>query len=225
MKHFKIITHSLCVITFTVITLMSCDKYNYTNDLQKLGGRVEVLEDKELEIRNCCKTLYHIINAINGWDYITKVEKNPDGSYNITFKSGNTVTIRDGHQGVDVSLNLSVAKDPLDGKWYWTLNGVWIKDGNGNRMQAGATDGTNGKSLEEQGLDIPQVTIGIDGNWWISIDGGATWTPTGIAANGDKGKDSYEYTHLFESIEITPNGTIIFTMKNGTKYEVPIILD
>lgn len=44
MKSFRHITLSLALAVSACLGLMSCDKYNYTDQLQQLGSRVEYLE-------------------------------------------------------------------------------------------------------------------------------------------------------------------------------------
>ena len=122
---------------------------------------------------------------------------------------------KDGQNGTDgkdgITPVIGVAQD-TDGVYYWTLNGEWLLDDNGNKLpvsgkdgQNGANgsngqDGTDGKDGQdgENGTDgadgqdgkdgiTPQLKI-EDGYWYISYDNGATWTQLG-RATGEDGKD------------------------------------
>jgi uncharacterized protein (TIGR02145 family) len=87
--------------------------------------------------------------------------------------------------------------------YYWTLNGEWLLDDNGNKLPVSGKDGQNGTNGSngqdgEDGKDgadgqdgkdgiTPQLKI-EDGYWYISYDNGATWTQLG-KATGEDGKD------------------------------------
>jgi len=206
------------------LLLTSCDKYNYTDDLQGLGKRVEILEAMVLQANNDLEALNIIIATIQKNGYVTNIVEGEDGSYTITFNDGNVVTLRDGKDGEDgnSTLNISVTQDPSTGLWYWTKDGQWIVDGDGNRMQAGATDGKDGSNAS---VVIPQVRINpVTRYWEISTDGGNTWTSTYITAigkDGEKGRDD-----IFKSVIFSEDGKYVtFVMRNGSgSYTVPIIL-
>lgn len=136
----------------------ACDKYNYTDSLQGIGGRVEKLEALELKLNDQLEALNEIVAAIETAGYVTSVKSSPDGSYVITFNNGHTVTLRQGKDGQDgkdgeqQSLDISVGKDK-EGHYYWIVNGKPLTDEEGNRIQAGAIDGKDGRD----GVD------GVDG--------------------------------------------------------------
>ena len=134
-------------------TVISCDKYNYTDELQGLGKRVEILEEELFDINTDLSALQLIITSIEERGYITNVNQNGDGTYTITFNNGKTTTLRNGKEGTDgrdgqdgknIDFLISVGQDS-DGIWYWTLNGEWILDGNGNKMPVTGKDGQDGK--------------------------------------------------------------------------------
>ncbi|MBQ8948524.1 MAG: hypothetical protein IJ059_01880 [Prevotella sp.] len=191
----------------------SCNDYNYTEQLQNLGRRVEVLEETLSDYNADLSALQVIVNTLETQGYITHITNHNDGSYTLTFNTNETITIRDGKQGRDgqdgrdgqvLDFMISVAKD-ADGIWYWTMNGEWMLDAEGNKFPASATDGKDGRDGKD-GHDgqnnpdnpaiIPQVRINEDTRLWeISTDGGKTWQNTGVSAdgkdgiNGQNGKD------------------------------------
>ncbi|MBQ9650094.1 MAG: hypothetical protein IJV25_06690 [Prevotella sp.] len=207
----KSITVSLILLTSVMVT--SCNDYNYTEQLQNLGRRVEVLEETLSDYNADLSALQVIVNTLETQGYITHITNHNDGSYTLTFNTNETITIRDGKQGRDgqdgrdgqvLDFMISVAKD-ADGIWYWTMNGEWMLDAEGNKFPASATDGKDGRDGKD-GHDgqnnpdnpaiIPQVRINEDTRLWeISTDGGKTWQNTGVSAdgkdgiNGQNGKD------------------------------------
>ena len=230
----SIIRHSIHALlaALAVAAVSSCSKYNYVDPLQDMGSRVEVLEKSMTEHNNELKALSEILHAIEARGYVTNVTENADGTYTITFNNGTTYTLRHGHQGTDgreATLLISVAQDPDDGLWYWTLNGKWLLDGNGHRMQASANDGkdgNNGKSAAENGAVVPQVRINpTTRNWEISNDGGNTWSDTGIPADGKDGQDGKNGEDcIFISITVADDGkSITFTLRDGRTFTVPIV--
>jgi hypothetical protein len=223
------------LVLLTGVWLVSCDKD--ADDLQQIGSRVEALEKKVLEANNALETLGEIITVIQQQGYVTKVTQNADGTTAITFSTGKTFTLRSGHQGVDgrdgreATLTLSVAQDPNDGQWYWTLGGEWLLTADGQRMRAGAYDGRNGqdgKSASETGATVPQVRINVTTRHWeISTDDGNTWQDTGVLAdgkdgsNGANGQDGQD--DLFVNITIAADGkSITFILRDGRTFRVPI---
>ena len=205
----------------------SCDKYNYTEKLQGLGKRVEILEQMVLQTNKDIVSLNTLIATIESHGYVTKVEHNADGTYTIHFNNGDSITLRDGQDGADGSdghdatLDISVAQDPVTGRWYWTLNGQWLLDPDGNRMQAGATDGRDGRDGRNEAI-VPMVRINPDTRHWeYSNDGGLTWIDTGQPADGKDGKDGPD--DMFLEIKLSDDGkTVTFILANGKSYTVAV---
>lgn len=141
--------------------------------------------------------------------------------YTIIFTKSQPITIYHGEDGKD-GQNGTDGKDGVDGKdgstpiigvkqdtdniYYWTLNGEWLLDANGNKIKAQGTDGKDGQDGAdgENGKDGQDGTNGEDGAdgkdgitpqlkiendyWYISYDNGASWTQLG-KATGKDGKD------------------------------------
>ena len=100
----------------------------------------------------------------------------------------------DGRNGTDGSVPVVSARQDSVGCWYWTLNGEWLLDANGDRVKAVGTDGHDGKIAQDTtGASVgitPQLKI-EEGYWFLSLDGGATWTNIG-KATGDDGRDGFD---------------------------------
>jgi uncharacterized protein (TIGR02145 family) len=126
----------------------------------------------------------------------------------ITLSNHDPITIYHGKEGKDgqngangqngTSPIVGVAKY-TDGVYYWTLNGEWLLDDNGNKLPVSGKDGQNGANGKD-GQDGADGKDGItpllkieNGYWYISYDNGATWTESG-KATGDNGQDGQNGT-------------------------------
>ena len=216
------------LLALTAVVTTSCDTYNYTDDLQRLGKRVEILEEMTLKANNELTALSEIMAVIQANGYITSVIENEDGTTTISFNTGKTFTLRsgrignDGKDGEEYTMLISVAQD-TDGKWYWTSNGEWLLDVYGQKMPAGAVDGQNGLSASENSAIVPQVRINPDTrNWEISTDGGNTWSDTGVCADGKDGKDGLDgEDDIFKQILTSEDGTTLtFILRDGRTFTV-----
>ena len=226
---------SLLLLTLTICFFTACHKDIWA-ELENLDQRVTKLEELCKEMNTNIISIQTIVNVNQSGDYITGiVEIKKDGKvigYTITFGKHDPITIyhgqdgkdgqngadgKDGQDGANGSSStpvIGVAQD-TDGVYYWTLNGEWLLDDNGNKLPVSGTngkdgqngsngqDGTNGKDGQDgtdgkdgqDGTDgkdgvTPQLKI-EDGYWYISYNDGATWTQLGKATgeNGQDGKD------------------------------------
>lgn len=87
-----------------------------------------------------------------------------------------------------------------DGKLYWTVDGEFLTDENGNKIPVTGNDGKDGQNGEkgepgDKGQDgqngtngkdgiTPQLKI-EDGYWWVSYDEGDSWSKLGSATGSD----------------------------------------
>ncbi len=188
-------------------------------------GAFEQLKQMCNEMNANIVALQSIVNALQENDYITSVtplmENGAQIGYTITFAKSGSIVIYHGKDGADGKdgangtngSNGSAAEVPVigvkqytDGCYYWTLNGEWLLDDNGNKVRASAidgkdgADGTNGSNGQDgqngsngadgkDGADgiTPQLKI-EEGYWYVSYDNGSTWTKLG-KATGEDGKD------------------------------------
>ena len=220
---------SLLLLTLTVCFFTACHKDIWA-ELENLDQRVTKLEELCKEMNTNITSLQTIVSVLQSNDFITgivEIKKNGEViGYTITFGKHDPITIyhgqdgkdgadgKDGQDGQNGSANapvIGVAQD-TDGVYYWTLNGEWLLDDNGNKLPVSGKDGQNGTNGSngqdgtdgkdgqdgEDGKDgadgqngkdgiTPQLKI-EDGYWYISYDNGATWTQLG-KATGEDGKD------------------------------------
>ena len=254
----------LCFL-FAVSILSGCgDDY----DDSALTGRVDDLENRVTKLEELCKqmntnisSLQALVNALQDNDYITGVTPiTKDGEtigYTISFAQSASITIyhgedgkdgqdgKPGEDGNDGSTPIIGVKQDTDGVYYWTLNGDWLTDDSGNKIQAEGRDGTDGKPGEdgndgqdgkpgedgndgqdgkpgEDGKDgiTPQLKI-EDGYWYVSYNDGASWTQLG-KATGDKGEpgEPGQAGGIFKDVEETDD-SVIFTLNDDSTITIP----
>ena len=221
----------LLLLSVTLCVFSACHN-DIWDAIDGLDSRVTKLEELCKEMNTNITSLQTIVSVLQSNDFITGVvEIKKDGEvigYTITFGKHDPITIyhgqdgkdgadgKDGQDGQNGSANapvIGVAQD-TDGVYYWTLNGEWLLDDNGNKLPVSGKDGQNGTNGSngqngadgEDGKDgadgqdgkdgiTPQLKI-EEGYWYISYDNGATWTQLGKATgeNGQDGKDGADGT-------------------------------
>ncbi len=208
--------YSLLMLLSVVFT--ACHK-DILNDIDGLKGdvadlqtRVEALEAQCKQMNTNIGALQTIVNAMQQNDAVTSVVAITNASdttgYNITFVSGTNITIYNGTKGNDGTAPTVGVRQDTDGIYYWTLNGEFLKDAEGNPLPVTGTDGAAGVT--------PLLQIDDNGYWQISYDDGATWTTLG-QATGDTGETGKRF---FEKFEFTESSATI-TLADGTKLILP----
>ena len=202
----------LAILTIVAISFSGC-----VYDDTALVGRVDSLEDRVDALEKLCKevnanisAMQTIVNALQSNDYVTSVtaitENGEAIGYTITFAKSEPITIYHGKDG-DTPV-VGVQQDSY-GIYYWTLNGEWLLDANGNKIEVqGGAEGKNGIT--------PQLKIEND-YWYISYDNGSTWTILGKATgndgvNGTNGKNGDSF---FQSVTQDENN-VYLTLADGT---------
>lgn len=171
------------------------------------------------------EALRALIEAMEGGNYITKVEPIEENGvvvgYTISFAEGDPITIyhgKDGEDGKDgangtgggAAPQIGIKQD-TDGAYYWTLDGEWLLDDNGNKVKAVGVDGADGKDGED-GI-TPELKIEND-YWYISYDNGASWTELG-KAKGEDGQGGQGGSSLFKSVTQDDN-YVYFTLSDNS---------
>ena len=252
----------LLLLSVTLCLFSACHDKLW-DAIDGLDARVTKLEELCKEMNTNITSLQTIVDVLQSNDYITgivEIKKNGEViGYTITFGKHEPITIyhgedgkdgADGKDGQDGSANapvIGVAQD-ADGVYYWTLNGEWLLDDNGNKLPVSGKDGQNGTngSNGQDGADgkdgqdgtdgkdgadgqdgvTPQLKI-EDGYWYISYDNGATWTELGKATgedgkdgtDGEDGKDGQDGDSMFQSVTQDEN-YVYFTLADGTVIKI-----
>ena len=259
MKRLFYIVVSLCLL------VGGCQKYDDTelrNDINDLKERVETLETLCQNINNDITALKALVKAVETRDYITNVTPitGADGvitGYTISFANSDPITIRhgmdgdngqdgedgqDGSDGRDGTTPVIGVSQGEDGVYYWTLNGEWLLDDDGNKIKASGDENSDGADGAD-GVDgkdgkdgvTPQLKI-EDGMWYVSYDNGGSWHEVGPATGeqgpqgeqgetgpqGPQGAPGVGGDSMFTDVDYSSSADyVIFTLSNGTQIKIP----
>ena len=221
------------VLLFLGLALTGCyDDGAVWKQLIDLELRVKELERLCSQTNTNIEALQTIVSALQDKDYVTGVAPIKEGDkvlgYTITFSESGAVTIyhgKDGQNGNDGRVpSLGVKQD--GDEWYWTVDGQWLTDADGNKVRASAKDGQDGKPGVDgkPGNDVKPGNDGAagvtptlkieEGYWYVSYDGGKTWEPESLGQAGDRG-DS-----MFKKVSYDDNYVYI-TMADGQQLTLP----
>ena len=197
------------------------DDSDIRNELRDHEERIAQLETLCKQMNTNISALQTIVSTLQKNVYVTAVTPIKEGSdiigYTISFSNSESVTIYHGRDGVDgedgingTSPSIGVRQD-TDGIYYWTLDGEWLLDATGKKVQAvgcGGSDGAAGEdgSAGSDGEDgkTPQLKI-ENGYWYVSYDG-EKWTQLGKATG--------ESANLIGITQDEKN--VYFTLTDGT---------
>ena len=238
----------------------SCyDDSKLWDELQDHEARIESLETLCSQMNTNITALQTIVTALQSNDHVTAIAPIQEGDtvigYTITFSKAGSVTIyhgqdgkdgadgTDGQNGEDGRTPAIGVKKATDGLYYWTVDGEWLLDKDGNKVKAVGEDGQDGSS--ESGRDGVTPKLKIESEyWWVSYDNGDTWTRLG-KATAEKGTGACIFKDCRQSENhitlILEDGTEITLNKNngfgikfigldqiktipGTRVEIPYIL-
>lgn len=237
------------LLVVALLSFTSChnDIWNSINDLD---SRVKALEELCREMNTNISSLQALIEVIQSGDYITNIVPITKGGevigYTIMFKNHEPITIYNGEDGVTANTPIIGAAQDTDGVYYWTVNGEWLLDDNGNKIRVTGRDGQNGQDGQngndgqpgqpgqpgnngqngQNGADGITPTLKIEnGMWYVSYDNGSTWTMLGQATGdpgqpGQPGQNGQDGESIFANITYDAN-SVVFTLSDGTTITVP----
>lgn len=203
----KLLTILLAAITMAV----SCDIHkDIWNELRDHEQRIEQLEKQCRELNSNVQAMQTVLAALQQNDYVTEVMKiMEDGvevGYSITFAKAGTITIYHGVDGTDGDAPSIGVKKASDGSYYWTSNGEWLSDDNGNMIPATVSD-------PDGGYVTPQFRV-ADGVWYVSYDNGNSWREIDYKNGGGD--------EFFQSVT-TDSENLYLTLADGTVIKIPIV--
>lgn len=226
----KKILFLLLAATFALCSCTKQDLDEIRAEQAGLDARLSILEEWQRTINGQITSLQNIFSALEDNDYVTGVGQFADGTgYVINFVKSGAITIKNGVKGETGATgipgntpNIGVKED--SGVYYWTLDGDYIKDGNGNPLRVTGEQGKPGDAgAKGDDAVAPQVRISTDNNEWeISTDNGDNWTSTGVKAAGKDGMNGTNGTSC--SIKVDDSGDpIIVTITNtDAEGKIPI---
>ena len=122
-----------------LICIASCKKFDDSAiwlELQEHERRIEELETLCNKMNSNIESLSVIINTLQKNDYVTNVtnviENGKEIGYMISFNKNASIIIYHGINGNNPEIGV---KKDVDGVYYWTLNGEWLLDDEGNKME------------------------------------------------------------------------------------------
>lgn len=230
------------LVTTTLLVVASCvQEY----DDSELVNRVDNLEERVTRLEELCemmnsniKSIETVITALQQHDYIANITEVYDNDkvigYTITFIKSGSITIyhgtdgEDGEDGEDGYTPQIGVRQDSNGIYYWTIDGEWLLDNNGEKIRVQGKNGTNGEDGED-GKDgiTPQLKI-KDEYWYISYDNGTTWVLLGKATgedgkdgeDGEDGEDGKDGDSFFKSVT-QDEQNVYFELADGSTIVIP----
>ena len=215
----KKITTFLLVLVMGLFTACHDEIWDAIDDLD---SRVTDLEELCKEMNTNIEALQTLVDVLYSNDYITGI--NPimmDGEevgYTLTFANHSPITIYHGEKGSKGKAGATPVigvKKHTDGVYYWTVDGEWLKDEDGNMISVTKSDGIT-----------PLLKIET-GYWYVSYDAGSTWQMLGPAEGddgnkgdkGDQGDKGDKGDAMFLSVTEDAD-YVYFTLADGTVIKV-----
>lgn len=204
----------LSILSLVLLGFVSQSCYDDSalwESVNDLDSRVKTLETLCKEMNTNLASLQTLVSAMKQGDYIVDVapltENGVEVGYQITFYDRGTVNIYHGKDGVSSGdVPDFGAKQDADGKYYWTVNGEWILDDNGNKLPVSTAVGAAGVT--------PKLKV-ENGKWYVSYDEGKTWEEAGSAVSEDAN------ACLFKDVQLTDEA-LVLTMSDGSVFTLPI---
>ena len=134
-------------ILAAIFSLVSCSTFDHSaiwDELREHEERIEALEAQCRQLNSNVEALQAVLTALQEHDYITDITKiMEDGvetGYSITFAKGGTITIYHGTDGTEGSAPKIGISKAADGEYYWTSDGEWLTDEDGEKIPAAVPD-------------------------------------------------------------------------------------
>ena len=195
-----------------VLLAWSCtDLSEYETDIDDVKNQIEQVRKECEKINARMESMQALAAQVQARESITGISEILDDSgevtgYVITFKNADTITIylpEDSESPVPDSPSevLISIKADSEGLW-WTLNGEYMLDEDGERLSASVSGMT------------PELKVEND-VWYVSVDGGKTWGELDVA-------ESEVITSVGVSQVIKGNDEVTFTLTDGTTFRIPM---
>ena len=211
-------------------------------DIAEIRKDVDQLQFDLLQINADIAGLRTLVEAVNKKVYIKSVDPVKDSAgkvigYTLALTDGNRITIYHGEKGEqgdpgepgapgtpgapgspgEPGTTPQIGVKEHDGVYYWTLNGEWLTDENGQPVPATGTNGTDGTDGSDG--KTPQIRINEEThNWEVSYDGEA-WTVVGPATAPGGAGDA-----VFAGVKETKTA-VVFTLADGTTLSIDKLVE
>ena len=183
-------------------------------ELDETHAKLAALQELVRSVNQDLVSLGQVVSELDDSHTIVRESylETEDG-YELEFADGKKIVIHKGIDGQDGRVfPIGVQKDE-DGLYYWTIDNpydevdemVWLTDADGNKVRAGAKDGVDG---------IAPILKIEEGAWWISVDGGETFTKIADCADMDG-------CGVFSSVNADDPDKVLLVLWDGTELAVP----
>lgn len=191
----KLLTYlTLLCFIISPLFIVSCeyDDGPIKERLDKVENDVSELQKQAKEFNQSINSLKDLVDILNSKDQIEKIETF-DGGIKLIMKSGGTHVIENGK-----APSVNVKKDETSGKYFWVVDGEFIKDGEGNKIAASSPN-------------APQIRPNVEtGMFEIYFEEVGAWIPLG---------PGMPY-NIFKDI-VDKEDEVVFTMADGTIIKIP----
>ena len=193
-------------------------------------GVAEIVEDGEVVGYTISFSKSGAVKIYHGEDGADGADGAPgaDGRPGIDGTDG-----ENGSDGVDGHSPVVGVRKDADGVYYWTIDGEWMLDADGQKVPATGKDGTNAEDGETGKDGVTPLLKIEDGYWFVSYDGGVNWTKLykavgengadGAAGTpGTPGQDGKDGQSFFQGVDTSSSEDyIILTLADGTQIKLP----
>ena len=197
------------ILSFLALCLgfVSCyDDSGLIEKIKEIENRVSKLEEECKAMNTNISSLQTIVTALQQNDYVTSVAPiTKDGieiGYTISFDQSDPITIYHGKEGNTPVIGI---KEHTDNIYYWTIDGEWLLDAEGNKVKVSGEDGATPKLKIE------------DDYWYVSYDNGNNWTMLyeAVSEDGDSFFESVSQDDKYVYLTLS-DGTIVTLPKNSS---------
>lgn len=230
----KFLTIVVCAAAFEACQYDDSELWQSVDDLTQ---RVEAIESSVGAINSQIETIGDCLDALSAGKVIMKVTPTETG-YDLTMSDGSVISIsngrdgekgdpgdkgepgaagQDGQNGADGHTPVIGVRQAGDGLYYWTVDGEWLLDAQGNQVLAEGRNGETGAAGEAGHTPVIGAAKDDDGAYYWTVDG--EWL---VDAQGNKIKASAEETpeSLFASV-VENDKEVVITLTSGTVITLP----
>ena len=145
----------ITTIVLAILSAISCTNLDEVwAELRDHEERIQKLEALCNKLNSNIEAMQVVLTALEQNDYVTDVvkvvENGVEVGYSITFAKGGNVTIYHGSNGADGSAPKVSIRKAADGEYYWTADGEWMTDDEGNMIPASVPEDSDGEYVTPQ---------------------------------------------------------------------------
>ena len=128
------------VVPALLVLLSSCTGM-VQQDLDRTHEKLAALQELVSNVNQNLTSLQQIVAELDDSHTVSTVTPVGKDGYDLSFRDGKVVRISYGKDGVDGIVHPVGVKAGTDGFYYWTVDGEFMKDADGNPVRASAGDG------------------------------------------------------------------------------------